>query len=89
VSRTRDETNVKVGEALLYTKGSQECLQNADRLLNDAKTLLSRGSFGTAQSLGVTAMEEVGKAIILGLSDLDLVGKEIVEDAMKKHLIRK
>src|SRR5918998_163671 len=39
-------------------------LDNADRLLTDASTLLAAGSAPTAHSLAVLALEEIGKAII-------------------------
>lgn len=69
----------------MYTKGSEECLHNAELLINDAKTLMDNGSFGTAQSLSVTAFEEIGKAVILELANLNYVGKDIVHRAMYKH----
>lgn len=73
----------------MYSLGSQECLKNAEKLLDDAKILMDRKSFGTAQSLSVTALEEVGKAIILELADLNYVGKDVVERSMKDHIPKK
>jgi AbiV family abortive infection protein len=40
---------------------------------------------GTAQSLGVTSMEEVGKALVLELADLNYFGKDVVDIAMHEH----
>ena len=73
----------------MFSKGSQECLYNAKSLINDAKILMSTNSFGTAQSLSVTAFEEVGKATILQLANLNYVEKSVVEMAMRKHLPKK
>lgn len=39
-------------------------VDNADRLLRDASTLLAAGSAPSAHSLAVLALEEIGKAII-------------------------
>jgi AbiV family abortive infection protein len=68
----------------MYSAGSLECLKNAKKLLNDATLLIRRKSFGTAQSIGVTALEEIGKAIIL-----NYVEKNVVEKAMKDHVPKK
>lgn len=73
----------------MYTKGSEECLNNAERLLADAKALMEKGSFGAAQSLSVTCLEEVGKAIILELANLNIVGKDVVDLAMRTHFPKK
>jgi AbiV family abortive infection protein len=43
---------------------ARAAVDNADRLLTDAETLLAAGSAPTAHSLAVLALEEVGKAII-------------------------
>jgi AbiV family abortive infection protein len=69
----------------MYSVGSQECLLNAELLLGDAKTLLGFMRLGTAQSLGVTSMEEVGKALVLDLADLNYLGKDVVDIAMHEH----
>jgi AbiV family abortive infection protein len=69
----------------MYSAGSQECLRNAELLLEDAKTLMRIMRLGTAQSLSVTSMEEVGKALILELADLKYLGKDVVDIAMYKH----
>jgi len=58
-------------------------------LFEDATILLKNGSFGAAQSLIVTAMEEAGKAIILELADLNYIGKEVVEQSMHEHTPKK
>ncbi len=73
----------------MYSAGSLECLKNARKLLNDAILLTRKKSFGTAQSLGVTAFEEIGKAIILELANLNYVEKDVVEKAMKAHIPKK
>jgi AbiV family abortive infection protein len=73
----------------MYSAGSLECLKNARKLLNDSLLLIRRRSFGTAQSLGVTALEEIGKAIILELANLNYVEKDVVEKAMKDHIPKK
>jgi AbiV family abortive infection protein len=70
----------------MYTQGSKECLANAEHLLKDATLLLQNKSFGATQSLMVTAIEEVGKAIILELANLNYVGEAVVEQAMRDHL---
>jgi AbiV family abortive infection protein len=43
---------------------ARAALDNAQRLLTDASTLLEAGSAPTAHSLAVLALEEVGKAVI-------------------------
>jgi len=43
---------------------ARAALDNADRLLTDASTLLAAGPAPSAHSLAVLALEEVGKAII-------------------------
>jgi hypothetical protein len=43
---------------------ARAAVDNADRLLTDASTLLAGGSAPSAHSLAVLALEEVGKAII-------------------------
>jgi AbiV family abortive infection protein len=73
----------------MYAQGSQECLKNAERLFGDATILLRNKSFGAAQSLIVTALEEAGKAIILELANLNYVGKEAVEQSMRDHRPKK
>jgi AbiV family abortive infection protein len=72
----------------MYSKGSAECLSNAEKLLDDARILLNKSSFGSAQSLGITALEEVGKAIILELANLNYVDREVVKKAMREHLTK-
>jgi len=69
----------------MYVQGSQECLKNAEHLFEDATTLLRNGSFGSAQSLAVHAIEEAAKAIILELANLDYIEKEVVEQSMWAH----
>lgn len=69
----------------MYSVGSQECLRNAELLLEDAKTLMRIMRLGTAQSLVVTSMEEVGKALVLELANLNYLGKDIVDIAMHEH----
>jgi AbiV family abortive infection protein len=69
----------------MYSVGSKECLRNAELLLEDAETLMGIMRLGTAQSLGVTSMEEVGKALVLELANLHYLGKDIVDIAMYKH----
>jgi AbiV family abortive infection protein len=69
----------------MYSVGSQECLRNAELLLEDAKALMGTMRLGTAQSLGVTSMEEVGKALVLELADLNYLGKDVVDIAMHEH----
>ena len=71
-----------------YSIGSAECLNNAERLLDDARMLLNKRSFGSAQSLGITALEEVGKAIILELANLNYVDEKVVEKSMTCHLTK-
>lgn len=43
---------------------AKAAIDNAERLLGDASTLLAAGSAPTAHSLAVLALEEIGKAII-------------------------
>ena len=57
--------------------------------MDDAKALLNKGSAGTAQTLSVTALEEVGKAIILELTNLNYIGKDVAERSMKDHIPKK
>jgi AbiV family abortive infection protein len=42
---------------------SKEVLENADRLLNDARLLFEHGRFPTSASLAILSIEEFGKAI--------------------------
>jgi AbiV len=44
---------------------ARAAVDNADRLLSDASTLLAAGSAPSAHSLAVLALQEVGKAIML------------------------
>lgn len=73
----------------MYDQGSQECLNNAGRLFEDATILLQNKSFGTAQSLTVTALEEAAKAMILELANLNYVGKKVVKQSMYRHRPKK
>ena len=73
----------------MYDQGSQECLNNAGRLFEDATILLQNKSFGTAQSLTVTALEEAAKAMILELANLNYVGKKVVKQSMYRHRHKK
>lgn len=67
----------------MYSKGSEACLHNSKKLLQSARLLFDASSYGFAQSLAVSSIEEAGKAVILGLADLGLVRKEVVKLAMK------
>ena len=69
----------------MYTQGSLECLTNSQNLFKDATILLQSASFGVAQSIIVTAIEEAAKAIILELANVNYVGKGVVEQAMGDH----
>jgi len=73
----------------MYTVRSEECLRNAEALLEDAGILMKTGRFGTAQSLSVVSIEETGKAIILALADLNYFGKDVVSIAMRTHTPKK
>jgi len=53
--------------------------------LDDAKSLMDKGRYGTAQSLSVLSMEEGTKALILELANLQLVGENVIKETMKKH----
>jgi AbiV family abortive infection protein len=70
---------------LMYRNCSDECLKNAKSLLEDAKILLKRKRYGSAQSLSITAMEEVGKAIILEFVDLGIIEKEKAKNMITNH----
>ena len=67
----------------MYLKGSKVCLNNSEKLLQSAHLLFDALSYGSAQSLAVSSIEEAGKAVILGLADLGRVRKEVVKLAMK------
>jgi AbiV family abortive infection protein len=69
----------------MYTQSSKECLLNAEQQIEDAKSLIEKGSFGIAQSLGVTAFEEIGKAVILELANLGFVSRRVIKMAMHDH----
>lgn len=69
----------------MYAQGSQESLRNAEHLFEDAMTLSRNKSFGSAQTLIVTAIEEAAKAIILELTNLNYFGKEVAEQSMRVH----
>ena len=69
----------------MYAQGSIECLKNSKRLFRAARVSLQENSFGVAQSLIVTAIEEAGKAIILELANLNYFDKEVVESSMRNH----
>ena len=73
----------------MYAQGSQECIRNAEHLFEDATALLEKKSFGSAQSLIVTAIEEAAKAIILELADLKYIGEEVVKQSMSDHRPKK
>jgi AbiV family abortive infection protein len=58
-------------------EGMNLAVQNARRLLTDASVLLDRGSYATAASLAILAIEETGKvsvlrAVLLARSDEEL-----------------
>jgi AbiV family abortive infection protein len=72
----------------MYSKGSEECLNNAKKLLDASRILLNSKNFGTAQSLSIIALEEVGKAIILELANLNYVDGEVVKKAMREHITK-
>ena len=69
----------------MYQNCSAECLKNAESLLEDAKILLDRKKYASAQSLSVTALEEVGKAIILELVDLNYYDKDLAKKSIYNH----
>jgi len=69
----------------MFAESCKKGLNNTESLLSDAKKLMNVQSFGVAQSLSVIAYEEVGKAVILGLADLDRVPKSVAALAMEKH----
>jgi AbiV family abortive infection protein len=69
----------------MYRKCSDECLENANSLLEAAKTLLKRKKYAIAQSLSITALEEVGKSIILELVELGVFDSGIADKAINKH----
>lgn len=73
------------GEESPFDQSIRECLANAEALLDDAKTLLYKGRHGIAQSLSVLSMEEGAKAVILALSTLQLVGKDVIKKSMRDH----
>ena len=73
----------------MYAQGSEECLKNAERLLEGAIILIRNNSLGPAQSLIVTAIEEAGKAIILELANVNYVGKEVIKQSMYDHRPKK
>lgn len=67
----------------LYSKGSEACLHNSKKLLQSACLLFDESSFGSAQSLAISSIEEAGKAAILELADLRRVPREAIKLAMK------
>ena len=73
----------------MYSNCSDECLRNAERLLNDSKILLERKKYASAQSLSITALEEVGKAIILELVDLNYYDKNLAKKSVYNHKPKK
>jgi AbiV family abortive infection protein len=68
---------------------SNECLRNAESLMEDANILLERKKFSSAQSLSITALEEVGKAIILELVDLNYYDKILAKKSIYSHKSKK
>lgn len=73
----------------MFEKSYEECLKNAESLLDDAETLMDTQSYGPAQGLSVIAFEEIGKAVILALADLKRIAPTIVLSAMKRHSPKK
>lgn len=67
----------------MYSKGSEACLHNAEKLLQSARLLFDGSSYGSAQSLAISSIEEAGKAVILELVDLSRIPKEAIKLAMK------
>jgi AbiV family abortive infection protein len=67
----------------MYSKGSEACLDNSKRLLENARLLFNRSSYGSAQSLAISSIEEAGKTVILELADLGRVPKEAIKLTMK------
>jgi AbiV family abortive infection protein len=61
---------------------------NAERLLRDAQVIMTRGSVPTAHSLGVLALEEVGKAVMchrLGGADEQSTTRKKFLEEMRSH----
>jgi AbiV family abortive infection protein len=69
----------------MYRKCSNECFENAKSLLESAEALLKKKKYAIAQSLSITALEEVGKSIILELVELSLFDKSIANKVICIH----
>ena len=68
---------------------ARAAVDNANRLLTDASTLLAAGSAPSAHSLAVLALEEVGKAIIcrggFAGSDNKVTTRELFDQEIANH----
>ncbi|HLN44390.1 MAG TPA: AbiV family abortive infection protein [Candidatus Sulfotelmatobacter sp.] len=66
-----------------------ECIQNAESLLETAEILLEKRKYGIAQSLSITAVEEVAKAIILELVQYGKFDKDYAEKVLcSRHEVK-
>jgi len=61
------------------------CLENAERLLEEAELLLEHGHFARAYALGFTAYEEVGKSQFAADWATGLVTDDVLDAAFKQH----
>jgi len=52
-------------------KGAELCLINVNCLLNNAKILLEKGSYGHASFLALSSIEEISKAFMLSYDILE------------------
>ena len=73
----------------MFRDCSDECLKNAESLIEDAKILVERKKYASAQSLSITALEEAGKAIILELVDLNYYDKNLAKKSIYSHKSKK
>lgn len=69
------------------SEGAEKCLENAERLFKDARTLAGNGSYSTAVFLYQSSIEECAKIDLIGRWATSLLGGAAIDAAkLKKSL---
>ncbi|MER9022510.1 AbiV family abortive infection protein [Mesorhizobium sp. M0815] len=64
---------------------SATVLENAERVLGDARILFDAGSYATACALACVSIEEAGKACLILWRDKGLIKRDIAKDVRDHH----
>lgn len=74
-------------ERLNLKNGISAALENGDRLVDDARSMLDWERFPTAYALAVLAQEEYAKALLLSLIEADAIPwSDDVQRALRDHV---